>query len=253
MLAMKAAVRGGTLGAKLLQLVKLLASQVNRCSFCIDTHWKDCKAASESDQQLCSRGARRERPFEAEQERTALARTESFTRITETHAPNADFDQVRAHSSDSELAKLYWAIAAIHVWNRMAIDFRVPAAGYSPSKFVRATDISSCDDGHLFSRRSTPPERAAIRARAGSAGQARLRRLCRADRLCGAHRSWTRNRRCRPEARSRAAPSRAGANGSGRTRSDLRQARPGSQHAPRSDPDRMGRRIQSAPEQRPRC
>lgn len=121
---------------KFLHMIKLRASQINGCAFCIDMHWKDARAAGESEQRLYGLGAWRESPYYTDRERAALAWTEALTLIADAHsrggdaASDADFALVRAQFSDAELANLSWAIAAINAWNRIAIGFRAVAGEY---------------------------------------------------------------------------------------------------------------------------
>lgn len=117
---------------QLLHLVKLRASQINGCAFCIDMHWKDARAGGETEQRLYGLDAWRESPCYTPKERAALAWTESLTLISSTHAPDEDFALVREHFQDRQLADLTWAIAAINAWNRMAIGFRATPGLYKP-------------------------------------------------------------------------------------------------------------------------
>ncbi len=119
-------------------LVKLRASQINGCAFCIDMHWKDARAAGESEMRLYSLDAWRESPFYSEPERAALEWTESLTRVSETHAPDEAYELVRAQFDDKQLAELTWAIAAINAWNRMAIGFRAQPGAYRPASLASA-------------------------------------------------------------------------------------------------------------------
>jgi AhpD family alkylhydroperoxidase len=113
----------------LFHLVKLRASQINGCAYCIDMHWKDARAGGETEQRLYGLDAWRESPYYTEKERAALAWTESLTLVSETNAPDSDFAGVREHFDDRQLADLTWTIAAINAWNRVAIGFRsVPGA-----------------------------------------------------------------------------------------------------------------------------
>jgi len=114
----------------LLHLIKLRASQMNGCAYCIDMHWKDARAAGETEQRLYGLDAWREAPYYSDRERAVLEWTEALTNIQDGHAPEAVYDAVRAHFSDKELADLTWAIAAINAWNRMAIGFRSEAGSY---------------------------------------------------------------------------------------------------------------------------
>lgn len=115
---------------KLLHLVKLRASQINHCAYCIDMHWKDLRALGESEQRLYGLDAWRESPYYTERERAALAWTESVTLVAETGIPDEDFEYVRQHFTEKELIDLTFAIATINVWNRLSVAARVPAGTY---------------------------------------------------------------------------------------------------------------------------
>jgi alkylhydroperoxidase family enzyme len=95
-------------------------------------HWKDARAAGESEQRLYGLDAWREAPYYSERERAALAWTEALTNITDGHVPDHAFDAVRDHFSEKELVDLSWAVAAINAWNRIAIAFRSEAGSYRP-------------------------------------------------------------------------------------------------------------------------
>jgi AhpD family alkylhydroperoxidase len=120
------------LEAPLLHMVKLRASQINGCAYCIDMHWKDARAAGESEQRLYGLDAWGEAGYYTDRERAALAWTEALTKVTEGHVPDAVFEATRAHFTDKELADLTWAVAAINAWNRVAISFRSEAGSYRP-------------------------------------------------------------------------------------------------------------------------
>ena len=113
-------------------LVNVRASMVNGCTFCIDMHWKDARAAGESEQRLYGLDAWREARYYTDRERAALEWTEALTNVSEGHVPDAVYDVVRGHFSDKELADLTWAVAAINAWNRVAIAFRSEAGKYKP-------------------------------------------------------------------------------------------------------------------------
>jgi AhpD family alkylhydroperoxidase len=121
-----------TLERPLLELVKIRASQINGCAYCLDMHFQDAHAAGEDQQRLDLISAWQEAPFYSERERAALAWTEAVTRVSDTHAPDYLFDRLRAHFSEKEIADLTLAIAAINAWNRLMIAFRVPAGVYKP-------------------------------------------------------------------------------------------------------------------------
>src|SRR5690606_39961442 len=114
--------------------VKLRTSLINGFAYCIDMHWKDARAAGESEQRLYALDAWRESPFYSERERAALEWTESLTHISRTHAPDDVFERVRAQFGAKELVALTWAIAAINAWNRIASAFRSEPGTYKPAR-----------------------------------------------------------------------------------------------------------------------
>src|SRR5688572_2335994 len=99
----------------------------------IDMHWKDARAAGESEQRLYGLDAWREASYYTDRERAALEWTEALTNITDGHVSDAVYDAARGHFSDKELADLTWAVAAINAWNRVAIAFRSEAGKYKPA------------------------------------------------------------------------------------------------------------------------
>ncbi len=127
-------VRRGGLEPSLLELVKLRASQINGCAFCIDMHTKDARARGESEQRLYTLQVWREMPFFSERERAALAWTECVTEIGKQGLPDAIFEAGRQHFSEKELVDLTLAVIAINGWNRLAISFRAPAGHYQPPR-----------------------------------------------------------------------------------------------------------------------
>lgn len=108
----------------LLELVKMRASQLNGCAWCLDMHSKDARALGETEQRLYLLPAWREAPCYSERERAALAWTEALTRVADTGAPDADYERARAAFPEEELVKLTFLIGTINVWNRLAIGFR---------------------------------------------------------------------------------------------------------------------------------
>ncbi len=116
----------------LLHLIKLRASQINGCAYCIVMHWKDLRAVGENEQRLYGLDAWRESPYYTDRERAALAWTEAVTLITHGHVEEAVYDEVRPHFSEKELADLTLAVATINAWNRLAISFRAEAGKYQP-------------------------------------------------------------------------------------------------------------------------
>ena len=115
----------------LLELVKIRASQINGCAYCIDMHTKDARAAGETEGRIYALNAWRETPFFSDRERAALAWTEAVTRIGE-GISDALFAETSGHFSEKELADLTWAVAAINAWNRVAISFRSVPGVYQP-------------------------------------------------------------------------------------------------------------------------
>jgi AhpD family alkylhydroperoxidase len=118
----------------LVHLMKMRASQINGCAFCIDMHSKDARAEGESEQRLYELDAWRETPFYTDRERAALAWTEALTLISQTHAPDEVFADVKKHFSEIEILNLTFVIAAINTWNRIAIGFRAVPGTYQPQK-----------------------------------------------------------------------------------------------------------------------
>ena len=114
----------------LIHLVKLRASQINGCAYCIDMHWKDLRALGEGEQRLYGLDAWRESPYYTARERAALEWTEAVTCITEGHASDAAYDAVRAHFSEKEISDLTIVITTINAWNRLAISMRSVPGNY---------------------------------------------------------------------------------------------------------------------------
>jgi AhpD family alkylhydroperoxidase len=125
---------GCGLEEKLLHLIKLRASQINGCAYCLDMHWKDLRAIGEQEQRLYSLDAWRECPYYTERERAALAWTEAVTLVAEGHVPDSVYEEVRPHFSDKELADLTLAVATINAWNRLAIASRAEPGKYQPAR-----------------------------------------------------------------------------------------------------------------------
>jgi AhpD family alkylhydroperoxidase len=117
-----------TVDSRLLHLIKLRASQINGCAFCIDLHWTDARASGEPEHRLYGLHDWRACSWYTETERAALAWTEAVTQVASTHVPDADFQMVKAQFDDKVLADLTWAIVAINSWNRVSIAFRAEPA-----------------------------------------------------------------------------------------------------------------------------
>ena len=130
MLALEAHVAKSGLDEKLLNLIRLRASQINGCAFCIDMHWKDLRAAGEPEQRLYGLDAWEESPYYSDRERAALAWTEAVTNVRDGHVPDAIWDRARASFSEAELAELTLAVVAINGWNRLNIAMRTVPGSY---------------------------------------------------------------------------------------------------------------------------
>ena len=119
---------------KLLHLLKLRASQINGCAYCIDMHSKDARAGGDTEMRLYALNAWRETPFFTPRERAALAWTESLTLISENHAPDEIYDATLKEFNEQELVDLTYAIATINAWNRLAIAMRAVPGEYQPAE-----------------------------------------------------------------------------------------------------------------------
>jgi len=118
----------------LLHLVRLRASQINGCAYCIDMHWKDLRALGESEQRLYALDAWRESPFYSPREQAALAWTEAVTLVATSRISDAVLAEVRPQFNDKELADLTLAAATINAWNRLSIAARFEPGHYQPAK-----------------------------------------------------------------------------------------------------------------------
>jgi AhpD family alkylhydroperoxidase len=110
--------------AGLRELLKLRASQINGCAYCVDMHSRDAAAAGESQQRIHAVAVWAESPFFTEKEQAALAFTESVTRLADTHVPTADYEAVAAHWSADEVGALVALIVTINAWNMIAVSTR---------------------------------------------------------------------------------------------------------------------------------
>src|SRR5262245_35394874 len=117
----------------LLDLMRMRASQINGCAYCLDMHSKDARANGESEQRLYGLSAWRETPYYTERERAALAWTEALTLIADNHVPDDLYEQARKQFSERELANLTLAVITINGWNRLAISCRSEPGSYQPA------------------------------------------------------------------------------------------------------------------------
>ncbi|MFM0644769.1 carboxymuconolactone decarboxylase family protein [Paraburkholderia bryophila] len=108
----------------LAELVRLRASQINGCAYCVDMHVADARKGGETERRLATVVVWRETPFFTDRERAALEWTEAVTLVSHDHVPNAVWEAVRPHFSDEELVDLTLLVSAINAWNRFAIAFR---------------------------------------------------------------------------------------------------------------------------------
>jgi AhpD family alkylhydroperoxidase len=134
-----------TLERRLFELVKIRASQINGCAYCIDMHTKDARLAGETEQRIYALSAWREAPFYTDRERAALEWTEAVTRVAETHVPDEVYERAARQFKEAELVALTFAIVVINGWNRLAVSFRAPAGTYQPGAAadLRATSGAS--------------------------------------------------------------------------------------------------------------
>src|SRR5690349_8797203 len=137
MLGLETYLAKSSLERSLLNLIKMRASQINGCAYCLDMHSKDARAEGETEQRLYALDAWRETPFYSEREGAALAWTEALTLIRKTHAPDDVYEEMRQHFDAEEQVLLTAAIVAINSWNRIAIGFRAVPGAYQPAGATR--------------------------------------------------------------------------------------------------------------------
>jgi AhpD family alkylhydroperoxidase len=123
----------------LVHLLKLRASQINGCAYCIDMHSKDARAIGETEQRLYELDAWRETPFYTDKERAALEWTEAITKVSESHVPDEVYEQVKKHFSEKEIVDLTLAAGMINLWNRLAISMRSVPGTYQPKHAATAS------------------------------------------------------------------------------------------------------------------
>lgn len=121
---LEAQIAASSLEHSLIELMKMRASQINGCAFCLHMHSRDARAAGETEERLYLLNGWHESSLYTPRERAALAWTEALTRVADTHAPDADYDGLTPHFSEVEIVNLTLLIMAINAWNRMAVGFR---------------------------------------------------------------------------------------------------------------------------------
>jgi AhpD family alkylhydroperoxidase len=127
---------------KLLDLVRMRASQINGCAYCLDMHSKDTRANGETEQRLYGLEAWRETPYYSDRERAALEWTEALTLVAATHVPDDVYERVRQQFSEDELAHLSLAVVAINGWNRLNIAARTVPGDYVPGSLEKLQTVS---------------------------------------------------------------------------------------------------------------
>jgi AhpD family alkylhydroperoxidase len=130
MLALEKYLAGCGLDHKFIHLLKLRASQINGCAYCIDMHSIDARATGETEQRLYALDAWRETPFFDDRERAALAWIEAVTLVSQTHVPDDVYDEARRHFSEKEMVDLTYLASTINAWNRIAVSLRAVPGRY---------------------------------------------------------------------------------------------------------------------------
>ena len=130
MLGLERQVRQAGFDLKLLDLVRMRASQINGCAYCLDMHSKDARANGETEQRLLGLDAWRETPYYSARERAALDWTEALTLVSQTHASDDVYERVREQFSEDELVHLSLAVVSINGWNRLNIAARTVPGDY---------------------------------------------------------------------------------------------------------------------------
>lgn len=128
----------------LIELVKIRASHLNGCAYCIDMHTKDARTHGESEQRLYLLAAWQESPFYSERECAALLWTDAVMKVAAGHVPDDTYEAVRQAFSEDELVSLTWAVATINAWNRICIGLRSPVGTYQPVSSLTAADEACC-------------------------------------------------------------------------------------------------------------
>ena len=137
MLGLEKQVRQAGFDGKLLDLVRMRASQINGCAYCLDMHSKNARANGETEQRLYGLNAWRETPYYSARERAALEWTEALTLVSETHVPDDVYERVREQFSEDELAHLSLAVVAINGWNRLNVAARTVPGDYVPGSLAK--------------------------------------------------------------------------------------------------------------------
>jgi len=139
MLGVEKYIRQSGLDESLLNLIRMRASQINGCAYCLDMHWKDARALGENEQRLYGLDAWEESPYYTDRERAALAWTEALTNIREGHVADEVYERVRPHFTEKELVDLSLAITSINSWNRLNLAVRTVPGTYQPASVRQRT------------------------------------------------------------------------------------------------------------------
>lgn len=126
---LEAYVKSTGLEPSLLELVKIRASQLNGCAYCIDLHTRQARAVGEAERRIYALSAWQETPFFSARERAALTWAEAVTLLAESRVPDLVYEEARRHFTERELVDLTMAVVAINGWNRLAVAFRLPPEG----------------------------------------------------------------------------------------------------------------------------
>jgi AhpD family alkylhydroperoxidase len=119
---------------ELLELIRIRASQINGCAFCLDMHTKDARAQGETEQRLYALSAWRETPFYTERERAGLALTEAVTLVHDGQVPDEVYRAASDVFDEQQVAAIIWAATVINAYNRIAIATRMVPGGYQPAR-----------------------------------------------------------------------------------------------------------------------
>ena len=133
-LGLETYIRGSGLESSLLHLMKLRASYLNGCAYCVDMHTKDARLEGETEQRLYAVPVWHETPFFTPRERAALAWTDALIDVGRTHVPDDVFEEVQRHFTELEIVNLTMVVVTISGWNRISVALRTPVGSYVPAK-----------------------------------------------------------------------------------------------------------------------
>ncbi len=148
MLGLEKFIQESGIEPKLAHLLKMRASQINGCAYCLDMHSKDARALGETEQRLYGLDAWREAPYYTDRERAALEWIESMTLITEGHVADEVYERARKQFNERELVELAMVAVAINGWNRLSIAFRSEAGAYRPQAHAQPAAPTASPSQH---------------------------------------------------------------------------------------------------------